>query len=364
MIVTMAECLDIVILESGATTHAVAFVRRGGDIAITTLPCDGRLATLEAFRDKIKNALEKKDSRPSSNDLEKYGQNLHRYCFDVLLRKIWDSLPPTNVPIQLISDHSQLRSLPWEYMLGDAAPGPSPNRSIARIVPTVGLDPGDPPSFGQKKPKVLFVASDPRDQEQVSWTEVQSALEASFARVQGTVEMRTIAGAGWKETVEAILEFGPEIFHFSGHGEVVNGKGRLLFTSRATQRSEPVPVKQFCNTLQQRGIRLVVLTACNTSSGDFKKDFAIIAESLVRSGIPAVVANQLPVPDETAASFVRALYLELVRSGNIDRAVAEGRVTLYGTINVEDDEVAALEWGIPTLHRHPNGAQIFKVSQP
>jgi CHAT domain-containing protein len=190
---------------------------------------------------------------------------------------------------------------------------------------------------------------------------VQAALEASFARAQGTVEMRTIAGAGWNETVETILEFEPEIFHFSGHGEVVKGSGRLVFTKRATKRSEPVPVRQFCTTLQQRGIRLVVLTSCNTSSGDFKKDFAVIAESLVKSGIPAVVANQLPVPDETAASFVRALYLELVRSGNIDKAVAAGRVTLYGTINVEDDEAAALEWGIPTLHRHPNGAQIFKV---
>jgi hypothetical protein len=62
----MAECLDIVILESGATTHAVAFARRGGDIAITTLPCDGRLTSLEAFRDKIKNALKIRTAVPAA----------------------------------------------------------------------------------------------------------------------------------------------------------------------------------------------------------------------------------------------------------------------------------------------------------
>ena len=76
------------------------------------------------------------------------------------------------------------------------------------------------------------------------------------------------------------------------------------------------------------------------------------------SGIPAVVANQLPVPDATVATFVGALYEELLRSGDIDLAVTEGRIRL--AVDLGSSPKAVLEWGIPTLYRHINGAQVLE----
>jgi hypothetical protein len=110
---------------------------------------------------------------------------------------------------------------------------------------------------------------------------------------------------------------------------------------------------QLCNLLEGRGIRLVVLSACETAAGDFASDFSVMADGLVRCGIPAVVANQFPVDDGTVAKFVGALYQELLQSGDIDLAVSEGRVTL--ALELE----SVIDWGIPTLYRHVNSSQVF-----
>jgi hypothetical protein len=62
------------------------------------------------------------------------------------------------------------------------------------------------------------------------------------------------------------------------------------------------------------------------------------------------------VHDSTVAKFVGSLYQELLRSGDIDAAVSEGRVAL--AVELEGDH-AVVEWGIPTLHRHVNARQVF-----
>jgi len=90
----------------------------------------------------------------------------------------------------------------------------------------------------------------------------------------------------------------------------------------------------------------VVLSACETAAGDFASDFSVMADGLVRCGIPAVVANQFPVENGSIANFVGALYHELLQSGDIDLAVSEGRVAL--AVEVE----SFIDWGIPTLYRH------------
>ena len=97
--------------------------------------------------------------------------------------------------------------------------------------------------------------------------------------------------------------------------------------------------------LTGRGIRLVVLSACETSKGDTSQPFAAIAESLVRAGMPAVVANQLPLKNETVATFVGPFYSKLVLSGDIDQAMCEGRISLATELDNGND--ATLEWGIP-----------------
>jgi len=84
----------------------------------------------------------------------------------------------------------------------------------------------------------------------------------------------------------------------------------------------------------------------------------VVAEALVSNGIPAVVANLLPVPETSVASFVGAMYAQLLNTGDIDLAVNSARLKLSIELDVPPD--ATLEWGIPTLYRHIAGSKVFE----
>jgi CHAT domain-containing protein len=154
-----------------------------------------------------------------------------------------------------------------------------------------------------------------------------------------------------------------DIFHFSGHGTVVGGKGRLILNNGDDQ-SAYVTGEKLAVTLRGRDIRLVVLSACHGASGNFTDDFSVIAKTLVEEGIPAVVANQMPVYDDTIAPFVGTLYSQLLKHGDLDRAVHQGRVALSTAFDDESlapEEGAPLDWGVPTLYRHISASRMFKV---
>lgn len=138
--------------------------------------------------------------------------------------------------------------------------------------------------------------------------------------------------------------------------------------NRRTNKTEPVGVDLvsafFADCLADRSpLRLVVFSACDTSTirKTLHRESADVAEALVANGVPAVVANQLPVPDDTAAAFVGPLYGRLLESGDVDDAVAAGRMELF-LQRRNASKTANLEWGIPTLHRHPSVRELFEVS--
>jgi CHAT domain-containing protein len=152
-----------------------------------------------------------------------------------------------------------------------------------------------------------------------------------------------------------------EIFQFSGHGDVdpQTGEGRILLMDPGkNDQSQPVRASVLAGILHGRGVRLAVLSACLTSAGNSADPFNVVAEALLAAGVPAVVANHLPVPDASVAFFVGPFYKQLLNTGDIDIAVNEGRVNLAARLDVPQD--ATLEWGIPTLYRYINGAQVFQ----
>lgn len=110
--------------------------------------------------------------------------------------------------------------------------------------------------------------------------------------------------------------------------------------------------------LRDQGLRLVVLSSCNTAVGNFAREFAVVAKTLVESGMPAVIANQFEIQPSQAAKFAGAFYHELLKSGDVDRATAKGRVALaFG--GVLPNNVARIDWGIPVIYRHIGAAKVF-----
>lgn len=361
----MADTLDIAILNAGGK-KATVFARYGSDIALEILPMGAPLKALAAFRDRINSSLLQSQTRPTRKELTKFGNSLFNYIIRGNIQRLYNRLSVTaRISIHILTNDPDLQSLPWEYLQDpNQAPGPWPNRSIVRIIPIIGRTSPLPLALapGGAKIKILFVHAVPQDQDLVSWPDVKASIERAFAaRIPADrYELKVIEGTT-EELFKAFDNQQFEIFQFSGHGDVdpQTKVGRiLLVNSKLKGQSFPIDAGGLALLLAERGVRLAVLSACQTAAGNSADPFGVVAEALLRAGIPAVVANQLPVPDSSVATFVGPLYAQLLNTGDIDLAVNDGRVKL--AIELATAQDATLEWGIPTLYRYIDGSQVFQ----
>jgi CHAT domain-containing protein len=358
----MADVLDLAILDAGKNIPAVALARCGSNVAVAALPHGAQLDALAAFRDHIDDALHATKKKPSETELTQFGHSLFNYVIRDDVERLYEHLPTdAMVRVHILCNKAEIQSLPWEFMQDPKqAPGPWLARTVVRIVPTINVRPPEPLRLGEGSPKIkiLFAFADPVDQDPVSWTLVRDSIERALAvRIPTSRYELKVIDANPRDLTEALQENTYEIFHFCGHGNVgADGEGYLDFIDRTTDKRIPFSAKKLSKTLRNRGIRLVILSACYTATSkkDERDRFAITAEALVNSHIPAVVANQLPFPDLTTATFVEPLYKQLLKTGDIDEAVSEARMTL-----ANDLALAGLEWGVPTVYRHIAGAQVF-----
>lgn len=359
------DTLELAILSPDPSGAALVLARYGSDVAIANLPSGDELKSFAAFRDRVNLVLLMNQPRPKSSELTEFGHALFKYIVRDDVKSLYDRLPSgALIRIHILTNRPDLQSLPWEYLQDPShAPGPWLDRSIVRIIPSIGQSPPIPLTLakeGGPKIRILFVYADPANQGIVSWLDVKRSVEREFSVRIPTdrYELNVVEGTP-AALVEAVQNSSYDIFQFSGHGEVdaKTKKGRILLLSQANNQSVPLAADELAVILRGRGVRLAILSACLTSAGNSADPFNVIAEALLKENIPAVVANQLPVPDKSVAAFVGRLYAKLLETGDIDMAVNEGRLTLWSDLILQQD--ARLEWGIPTLYRHMTGAQVF-----
>jgi formylglycine-generating enzyme required for sulfatase activity len=87
--------------------------------------------------------------------------------------------------------------------------------------------------------------------------------------------------------------------------------------------------------------------------------FAVgVATTLVRQGIPSVVAMQFEITDAAAITFAGEFYAALSEGFPVDAAVAEARKAIYAMPN-------DVEWGTPVLYmRSPDGVLFNLTPKP
>jgi hypothetical protein len=137
------------------------------------------------------------------------------------------------------------------------------------------------------------------------------------------------------------------IFHFIGHGDFDEqaSEGTLVFENEE-KMSNSVSSKYLVTLLG--GLNLVIINACKGAYTSHRHHFAGIAQSLARDGIPAVIAMQHEITDETAITFTQAFYGTLANGLPVDAAMAEARKAIFVSKSVE--------WGTPVLYmRSPDG---------
>jgi CHAT domain len=362
--------LDIAILNAGIKRPAIVFARCASDMAVAKLPGGEKLKKLADFRNQINLALLRNLRRPTKSELIRFGNHLFNYIVRDDVKRLYDLLPADkHVRIHILTNRPDLQSLPWEYLQDpNQGPGPSIYRSVVRVLPRIGLS--TPASFplskDGRKIRILFIYADPGTLDPVDWVAVKDSVRAEFSAFLPTdhYELKVVEGTPRAIYQEMESPGGTyDIFQFSGHGTVDlrTGEGCLLLLDDSGSGYLPWSASTLAMNLAGRGIKLAVLNACLTAAGNAVDPFNIVAEALLCSGIPAVVANQLPIPNKTVAPFVGSMYRMLLRTGDIDLAVSQGRIRLATDLSALPN--AVLEWGIPTLYRHIAGANVFQVSE-
>jgi Flp pilus assembly protein TadD len=258
-----------------------------------------------------------------------------------------------------LADCPELADLPWEFLYDKdddwfvALSGATP------VVRYLQL-PNQPRPLSVTLPlRVLAIRSEPTDYPsldlEAEWSQVVTAL--SEFTDSGAITVTDLAAPTLSELRRALLRERFHVLHYMGHGGfTAEDGGVLLFADRAG-RGVPVTGEQLSVMLRDHtSLRLAVLNACEAGRTDPTDPFGGIADTLVRRGIPAVIAMQFEISDTAAVEFAPALYGALAAGRPVDAAVAEARKAIYA--------VSALEWATPVLHLRADNAQLFDITEP
>jgi len=354
------DCLNLAILDSG-TKDALAVYARFGDDTAFVLASPTVLSELIAIRNRFEQSVNGESSALTEDEVRNDGEKLFNTIVRDGVAELYD-LVPKNTPIRILiaSNHDILQGLPWEIMRQRNSVGaPDPNRVVVRVVPTVGIRAPAPLPRGQRL-RVLFAVAEPIELAATDWNDTYVLLQQTFGnRVDSTkVDLSFIRTTTRDGLFQELTARRYDVFHFYGHGEIVKGIGNLALVADGQKSvkgsTDYASAPDLALVLAGTGVRLVILSACNSALGQFQNDFSVLSKALIKAGVPAVVANQSRVSVRTVAPFAGALYETLLKSGDIDDAVANARGRLKFTAHY-----SAADWAIPVLYRHISAPLVF-----
>ncbi len=120
------------------------------------------------------------------------------------------------------------------------------------------------------------------------------------------------------------------ILHFDGHGifDTKQSQGMLAFED-ADGRLDRVKAETVAQVLQDSGVRLAVLTACESAQSSADDAFSSVAARLIGSGVDAVSAMSATVCVVSATRYVEAFYRALAAGVATPLAQERARQALH-----------------------------------
>jgi hypothetical protein len=277
----------------------------------------------------------------------------------------------------------ELADFPWEYIYIQEAHGERTSSGFLALDPRVSIVrheavavPGDWFEAPSRRRVVVAMASPAGYPKLENLAAEQASLRRTLSGIQG---LETVflpenlptpggieQGATLKGLTFALMERS-DVFHFSGHGEFATqmgpafgsqiGQGGIVLAD-PDNRPSPASAEQLAEMLRGKGVRLVVLGACETGRRDGINVWSGVAAALLKAGIPAVVAMQYTVNDTLAAAFSEALYRGLVAGFDIDEAVSLGRAAMrVEAASLQMNQIR--DWCVPVLYLRSPGGKVF-----
>ena len=152
--------------------------------------------------------------------------------------------------------------------------------------------------------------------------------------------------------------FDPHIIHFIGHGNRAERTGRIGLVQEGGA-ADWVEDTTFAGWLQNcPSLKLVFLQACESALPDPYRTTSGMAMQLAKKDIPAVVAMQYKIDNQTANNFAHGFYRALAVGQSVDLAVRAGREEIKGK-----DESQIYAFGLPVLYLRGYGRVILPEVQ-
>jgi tetratricopeptide (TPR) repeat protein len=260
--------------------------------------------------------------------------------------------------LKLRVNPADLARLPWEFLYDpdrDEYLSLSSKTPLVRYLPLhqpIEQLPVSPPL------RILGMVSSPLDLPELDVEHEKRLMEEAIMvlRTSGLVEMTWLEGQTWSDLQQAMWGGPWHVFHFIGHGgfDEASEEGAIALANDAG-RKHLLGARNLARLLDDHyPLRLAFLNSCEGARGSARDAFSSTATTLVRRGIPAVVAMQYEITDKAAIAFSRVFYRAVAAGLPVDAAVATGRTA----VSME----SALEWGTPVLYMRSPDGRIFDIS--
>jgi hypothetical protein len=246
-----------------------------------------------------------------------------------------------------------LIDLPWEYLYRPDVSAPAAQSGFLLTDGRISLT-REPPSIVGLQPssdrtqRGLFVGT-LWDDKSDGWA-VKSEFDSLRAAMQPVGELMEFSfqPADALARVDKALSDGCEVFHYSGHTDIRDGRGTMVHRARAdvlrafdqavAQNASPgaefddrmeaiktpaawADSEVLASRLAAGGTRLAVFNACNSGLWPFVRP-------LMHAGLPAVVGVQGIVTNIAAMNFAEKFYQSLAVGLSLDEAMTYARLYL------------------------------------
>lgn len=162
------------------------------------------------------------------------------------------------------------------------------------------------------------------------------------------------------------------VVHFDGHGvyDKTLGLGFLLFEND-DHKSDAVDANRLGTLLNQTGVPLMALNACQSGKQEDANPYASVAARLIRAGVASVLAMNYSVLVVAAHKFVAAFYAALAHGRSVGQAVDAGRFALLEDIDrhtlvrpnaageMAEEKIRLRDWFLPALYQQSDDPVIF-----
>lgn len=254
-------------------------------------------------------------------------------------------------------DVSALAQIPWEFVYsaeGMAFLNLSTKTPVVRYIEVPR-----PPSAHALKGnlRVLVVMSSPKDAHPLDLDKERKLIEDSWASLE-EVDVDYLEHPTKDSLLDKIRDDRYHVFHYMGHGayDERSGMGALVLEDDHGG-TDMLDAETFGTWLQDAPrMRLAFLNACDTAKNDEDEPFAGVANRLVMTGMPAVLAMQFPISDEAAIDFAKTFYKRIVSGFPVDEATAQGRKAILA------GKTGTMEWGTPVLYMRAPDGQLFDAA--